>query len=119
MTTQQRFDRLGERAWGYDPAQVDDFLDRLAAVMHTTPPAPGGHADPVAGPGTVAEPVVDPADVTDPVTAEDSAASADTAGATDADREPESAEAARTAPALPGVTTTRSSGRPGWRNRPA
>ncbi|MCT1723690.1 MULTISPECIES: DivIVA domain-containing protein [Kocuria] len=96
MTTQQRFDRLGERAWGYDPAQVDDFLDRLAAVMHTTtPPAPGGHADPVAGPGTVAEPVVDPADVTDPVTAEDSAASADTAGATDADREPESAEAAQ------------------------
>lgn len=76
MSTQQRFDRLGERAWGYDPAQVDDFLDRLAAVMHTTtPPAPGGHAD--------------------PVTAEDSAASADTAGATDADREPESVEAAQ------------------------
>lgn len=48
MSTQQRFDRLGERAWGYDPAQVDDFLDRLAAVMHTTttPPAPGaGDAD--------------------------------------------------------------------------
>ena len=48
MSTQQRFDRLGERAWGYDPAQVDDFLDRLSSVMDltTTPPAPGaGDAD--------------------------------------------------------------------------
>ncbi|RLY92359.1 DivIVA domain-containing protein [Kocuria tytonicola] len=36
MTSQDRFPRLDQRSWGYDPAQVDDFLDRVAAVLHAT-----------------------------------------------------------------------------------
>ncbi|RKQ33369.1 DivIVA domain-containing protein [Kocuria tytonis] len=41
MTSQDRFPRVAERAWGYDPAQVDDFLDRVAAVLDSsTPPSP-------------------------------------------------------------------------------
>ncbi|GAA2520388.1 MAG: hypothetical protein Q4C90_07540 [Kocuria sp.] len=33
MTTQQpRFERVADHAWGYDPAQVDDFLARVRAL---------------------------------------------------------------------------------------
>lgn len=30
-----RFARVAEQRWGYDPGQVDDFLDRLGAVLDT------------------------------------------------------------------------------------
>ena len=35
MTSQDRFPRCGEREWGYDPAQVEDFLDRVASVARS------------------------------------------------------------------------------------
>ncbi|MDO4919579.1 DivIVA domain-containing protein [Kocuria sp.] len=65
MTAQDRFPRLPERGWGYDPAQVDDFLDRVGAVMAATGPVsppedatgPSSPSDdaaaPVSGDGTV------------------------------------------------------------------
>ena len=53
MTSQDRFPRLGQRAWGYDPRQVDDFLDRVAAVLHATDERShrAGHDAAVAAPG--------------------------------------------------------------------
>ncbi|WP_431813189.1 DivIVA domain-containing protein [Kocuria sp. cx-455] len=32
----RRFSRVSEEQWGYDPAEVDDFLDRVDAVLLTT-----------------------------------------------------------------------------------
>ena len=32
----RKFSRVSEQRWGYDPAEVDDFLDRVDAVLVTT-----------------------------------------------------------------------------------
>lgn len=37
MTSQDSFPRCGDREWGYDPAQVADFLDRVDAVLRSGP----------------------------------------------------------------------------------
>lgn len=41
----RRFSRASEEHWGYDPAEVDDFLDRVDAVLLTT------SGDPRSAPG--------------------------------------------------------------------
>ena len=60
MTSQDRFPRLDQRSWGYDPAQVDDFLDHVAAVLHApdsrSPRA--GHDVAAAAPGAGAAAVL-------------------------------------------------------------
>ena len=53
MTSQDRFPRLDQRSWGYDPGQVDDFLDRVAAVLEATAPQSPAAGEDDAAPAAV------------------------------------------------------------------
>lgn len=52
MTSQDSFPRCDDREWGYDPAQVADFLDRVDAVLRSGPADDAARApgSPGAGP---------------------------------------------------------------------
>ena len=45
METQDRFERVATHEWGYDPVQVDDFLDRVRALHAGGGAAVSGSAD--------------------------------------------------------------------------